>query len=88
MHRFHYTINETFNEKQTLEISNAVVTRANPNFIPRNVMASKRKSQSINKLKEGDLLEIDRGLYKHWAVYIGKNIHIGFVSVFFILVHP
>lgn len=26
----------------------------------------------IAKAKPGDLLEIDRGLYRHWAVYIGK----------------
>ncbi|XP_076070694.1 phospholipase A and acyltransferase 2-like [Mytilus galloprovincialis] len=25
------------------------------------------------RVKEGDLLEIDRGAYKHWAVYIGNN---------------
>lgn len=25
------------------------------------------------RVEEGDLLEIDRGTYKHWAVYIGNN---------------
>ncbi|XP_078314951.1 phospholipase A and acyltransferase 3-like isoform X2 [Crassostrea virginica] len=27
----------------------------------------------IAKGKPGDLLEIDRGLYRHWAVYIGND---------------
>ncbi len=24
-------------------------------------------------LEEGDLLEFDMGLYKHWAIYVGKS---------------
>lgn len=30
----------------------------------------------ITNAKVGDLLEIERGVYQHWAVYIGKNRHI------------
>lgn len=41
----------------------------------------------IEKADEGDLLEIDRKLYKHWAVYIGKNRH-RLWNFFFMLVHP
>lgn len=37
----------------------------------------------IDKADEGDLLEIDRKLYKHWAVYIGKNRHIDYGTFYF-----
>lgn len=30
----------------------------------------------IREAQVGDLLEIQRGIYQHWAVYIGKNRHI------------
>lgn len=37
---------------------------------------SQRIRTVIDNAKVGDLLEINRGVYKHWAVYIGKNRHI------------
>lgn len=36
----------------------------------------------IENANVGDLLEIDRELYKHWAVYIGKNRHIDYGTFF------
>lgn len=37
----------------------------------------------IEDANDGDLLEINRGLYNHWAVYIGKNRHINYGTKFF-----
>lgn len=39
----------------------------------------------IEDANDGDLLEINRGLYNHWAVYIGKNRHINYGTKFFFL---
>ncbi|XP_060938175.1 phospholipase A and acyltransferase 4-like [Limanda limanda] len=40
----------------------------------------KAESGQINE-KPGDLIEINRGLYKHWAIYIGKDEVVHFISV-------
>lgn len=37
----------------------------------------------IENAEAGDLLEFNRGVYKHWAVYIGKNRHINYGTKFF-----
>lgn len=44
----------------------------------------------IENAEAGDLLEFNRGVYSHWAVYIGKNRHINYGTKFFFsnLVNP
>lgn len=39
----------------------------------------------IENAEAGDLLEFNRGVYNHWAVYIGKNRHINYGTKFFFL---
>lgn len=65
------------NDKKTLEISSAFVT---PNLLPGNKMTKKMSSEDIQAVIQnaevGDLLEFNREMYKHWAVYIGRNRYI------------
>lgn len=52
-------------------------------------MSSKNIPESTRTVIEnavaGDLLEFNRGVYNHWAVYIGKNRHINYGTKFFFL---
>lgn len=75
---FHNTLcKKKNNDKKTLEISSAVVT---PNFLPGNKMTKKMSSEDIQAVIQnaevGDLLKFNREMYKHWAVYIGRNRYI------------
>ncbi|CAL1532399.1 unnamed protein product [Lymnaea stagnalis] len=43
--------------------------------------AIKRHNQHLlNKLKPGDLVKFDRGVYHHWAVYVGNGKLIHFIN--------
>lgn len=48
------------------------------------------EKKAILNVEVGDLLEIKRTVYKHWAVYIGKNKYMYdfWTNSFSILVHP
>lgn len=57
------------------------------NFIFGNVMLLEKILESIwiviEDVNDGDLLEINCGLYNYWVVYIGKNWYINYGIKFF-----
>ncbi len=35
--------------------------------------SSKKKRNMLTNARPGDMIEFNRGIYSHWAIYIGKN---------------
>ncbi|RVE68833.1 hypothetical protein OJAV_G00095630 [Oryzias javanicus] len=69
-------------EKRSCSRTNSVFIRLNMSFFsPSRVSASRKNTDKASgkEVEPGDLIEIFRGNYNHWAVYIGNGyvVHFG-----------
>jgi uncharacterized protein YfaT (DUF1175 family) len=43
---------------------------------------SEENADVLKNAQPGDMIEFTRGLYSHWAIYVGKFILYSYISVF------